>query len=74
MLVVTCLLVILYFGICLDFSVSKVFISHVDEETSFSSDFKSLGFYFLIIIGLVLLNEIDIFKWLKNEYSQIEKI
>ena len=43
------LFVILYFGIVLDFSLSKIFISHVDESTSFSSDFKRLVFYFLII-------------------------
>ena len=42
-------IVILYFGIALDFSLSKLFIGHVDEATSFSSDFKRLGFYFLII-------------------------
>lgn len=42
-------IVILYFGIALDFSLSKLFISHVDEATSFSSDFKRLVFYFLTI-------------------------
>lgn len=42
-------IVILYFGIALDFSLSKLFISHVGEATSFSSDFKRLVFYFLSI-------------------------
>jgi|GEM_PF-3791294 len=41
--------VILYFGIALDFSLSKLFISHVDEAISFSSDFKRLVVYFLLI-------------------------
>lgn len=41
--------VILFFGIALDFSLSKLFISHVDEATSFLSDFKLLVCYFFII-------------------------
>ena len=48
-ILISVFIVILYFGIALDFSLSKIFISHVDEETSFSSDFKRLVFYFLII-------------------------
>ncbi len=48
-ILISIFIVILYFGIALDFSLSKLFISHVDEATSFSSDFKRLVFYFLTI-------------------------
>lgn len=44
-------IVILFFGICLDFSFSKVLLSHVDEATAFSSDFKRVLIYFLLLIG-----------------------
>lgn len=42
----------------------------------YASDYRTfiILVYFLIIIGLVLLNEIDIFKWLKKEYSLTDKV
>ena len=49
-LLISIFFVILFFGFALDFSLSKFFIAHVDEATSFSSDFKRLVVYFLIII------------------------
>ncbi|SKA62322.1 Phosphoglycerol transferase MdoB [Succinivibrio dextrinosolvens DSM 3072] len=57
-LLISMFIVILYFGIALDFSLSKLFISHVDEATSFSSDFKRLVIYFLLIfLSFIFLNK-----------------
>lgn len=62
-ILISVFIVILYFGIALDFSLSKLFISHVDEATSFSSDFKRLVFYFLTIFIL--------FFFIKKSYRVI---
>lgn len=42
----------------------------------YASDYRTfiILVFFLIIISLVLLNEIDIFKWLKREYSITDKV
>lgn len=57
-LLISMFIVILYLGIALDFSLSKLFISHVDEATSFSSDFKRLVIYFLLIfLSFIFLNK-----------------
>ena len=60
---VSIIIVILYFGIVLDFSFSKIFIHHVDEPTIFSSDFKRILFYFGILICS--------FLFLKKKYRLI---
>ncbi|MBE6423893.1 LTA synthase family protein [Succinivibrio dextrinosolvens] len=53
-ILVTCLIVILFFGIVLDFSVSKVIICNVDESPYFSHDLKRILIYFLVLFSSFL--------------------